>query len=59
MWEVSAVGYEADQKDQRFAQMVEKHQEAVKRMCFLCLCDRTLAEDARRTGTASAWRDML
>ena len=52
------MGAEADQRDQRFEQMVERHQEAVKRMCFLCLCDRTLAEDATQETFLKAYRKL-
>ena len=36
----------APDRNQRLEQLVDRYQEQVMRMCFLYLCDKTLAEDA-------------
>ena len=33
-------------RDQEFDRLVDEYQEPVLRMCYLTLCDKTLAEDA-------------
>ena len=36
----------APDRDQRFEQLAEAYQGSVLRLCYLTLCDKTLAEDA-------------
>ena len=46
----------AQNDDQRFEQLVEQYQEEVLRICFLYLCDQTLAEDAVQEALTRAWQ---
>ena len=45
-------------RDQRFERLVSTHKEAVLRMCFLYLCDKTLAEDATQETFLKVYRSM-
>lgn len=47
-----------DDRRQRFGQLVQQHQDAVLRTCFLYLRDRTLAGDASQETFLRAWRAM-
>ncbi len=48
----------APDRNLRFEQIVERYQEQVIRMCFLYLCDRTLAEDAMQETFLKVYRAM-
>lgn len=48
----------APDRNLRFEQIVERYQEQVVRMCFLYLCDRTLAEDAMQETFLKVYRAM-
>ena len=48
----------APDRRQRFERIVEEYQEQVVRMCFLYLCDKTLAEDAMQETFLKAYRAM-
>lgn len=48
----------APDRNLRFEQIVERYQEQVVRMCFLYLCDKTLAEDAMQETFLKVYRAM-
>ena len=48
----------AQMRDQAFEELVEKHQTALLRTCFLYLRDRSLAEDAVQETFLKAYRSM-
>ena len=48
----------APDRNLRFEQIVERYQEQVIRMCFLYLCDKTLAEDAMQETFLKVYRAM-
>lgn len=45
-------------RNQRFERLVNQYQESVLRMCFLYLCDKSLAEDARQETFLKVYRTM-
>ena len=45
-------------RDQQFERLVGAHQEAVLRVCFLYLCDKTQAEDATQETFLKVYRSM-
>ena len=48
----------APSRDQRFVRLVDQYQESVLRTCYLCLCDKTLAEDATQETFLKVYRTM-
>ena len=48
----------APDRNQRLEQLVDRYQEQVMRMCFLYLCDKTLAEDAMQETFLKVYRAM-
>ena len=48
----------APDRDQRFERLVDQYQVSVLRTCFLCLCDKTLAEDAAQETFLKVYRSM-
>ena len=48
----------APDRDQRFERIVGQYQEQVVRMCFLYLCDKTLAEDAMQETFLNVYRTL-
>ena len=45
-------------RDRIFERLVDQYQEPVLRMCYYCLCDKTLAEDAMQETFLKAYRAM-
>ena len=48
----------APDRNQRLEQLVDRYQEQVMRMCFLYLCDKTLAEDAMQETFLKVYRAL-
>ena len=48
----------APDRNQRLEQLVGRYQEQVMRMCFLYLCDKTMAEDAMQETFLKVYRAM-
>ena len=48
----------APDRDQRFEQLAETYQGSVLRLCYLTLCDKTLAEDATQETFLKVYRTM-
>ena len=48
----------APDRNQKLEQLVDRYQEQVMRMCFLYLCDKTLAEDAVQETFLKVYRTM-
>ncbi len=48
----------APDRDQRFERLAEAYQGPVLRMCYLTLCDKTLAEDATQETFLKVYRTM-
>ena len=48
----------APDRDQRFEQLAEAYQGSVLRLCYLTLCDKTLAEDATQETFLKVYRPM-
>ena len=48
----------APDRNQRLEQLVDRYQEQVMRMCFLYLCDKTMAEDAMQETFLKVYRAM-
>ena len=48
----------APNRDQAFVQLVDRYKDQVLRMCFLSLCDKTLAEDAMQETFLKVYRTM-
>ena len=48
----------APNRDQAFVQLVDQYKDQVLRMCFLSLCDKTLAEDAVQETFLKVYRTM-
>ena len=48
----------APDRNQRLEQLVDRYQEQVMRMCFLYLCDKTVAEDAMQETFLKVYRAM-
>ena len=48
----------APDRDQRFERIVGQYQAQVVRMCFLYLCDKTLAEDAMQETFLKVYRTL-
>lgn len=46
----------APDRSQRLEQLIDRYQEQVMRMCFLYLCDKTMAEDAMQETFLKAYR---
>ena len=57
MSNVSGPGTAPD-RDQAFVRLVDRYKDQVLRMCFLCLRDRTLAEDAVQETFIKVYRKM-
>ncbi len=50
--------YNAPDRNQRLEQLVDQYQEQVMRMCFLYLCDKTMAEDAMQETFLKVYKSM-
>ena len=48
----------APDRNQRLEQLVDRYQEQVMRMCFLYLCDKTMAEDAMQETFLKVYRAL-
>ena len=48
----------APDRDQRFERLAEAYQGSVLRLCYLTLCDKTLAEDATQETFLKIWRKL-
>ena len=48
----------APNRDQAFVHLVDQYKDHVLRMCFLSLCDKTLAEDAMQETFLKVYRTM-
>ena len=48
----------APNRNQAFVRLVDQYKDQVLRMCFLSLCDRTLAEDAMQETFLKVYRTM-
>ena len=48
----------APNRDQAFVHLVDRYKDQVLRMCFLSLCDKTLAEDAMQETFLKVYRTM-
>ena len=48
----------APNRDRQFARLVEQYQTPLLRMCWLCLYDKTQAEDAVQETFLKVWRGM-
>ena len=48
----------ARRRDEAFVRLVEEHQASLLRTCYLCLGDRSLAEDAVQETFVKAYRSM-
>ena len=57
MSNVSGPGTAPD-RDQAFIRLVDRYKDQVLRMCFLSLCDKTLAEDAVQETFLKVYRTM-
>ena len=48
----------APNRDLKFEQLVSRYQKPVLHMCYLCLCDKTLAEDAVQDTFLKVYRNL-